>query len=498
MSDDETAARPGPAPDGASGVLDPEDWDDFARRAHAMLDVALAHLKGSGDGPVWQPPPQDLIAQLGRPLEPGGLGAAATDQRIRDLMPYGVGNTHSRFFGWVHGAGTPSNLIAEIAAAAINANCGGRNHAALHVEKQVVNACRDLFGFPETTGGLVVSGTSMATIIAIKAARDQKLRGESRRVGVGGWPLTGYASTEAHSCVRRAFDLLGLGSDALRVIDVDERHQIDTDKLEAAINADRIAGHMPFLVTGNAGTVNAGAIDDLSALADLARRNGLWLHVDGAFGAFAILSPEHRGRLRGIDRADSLAFDFHKWPQVNYDAGCVLIRDQQAQLDAFSQRPHYLAGAQEGLAAGAPWPVDLGPELSRGFRALKVWAHLLEHGFDIIGEVVARNCEQAAYLAARVDAHPQLERLAPAELNICCFRYNPGGLYAAALDALNQDIVERLQLDGVAAPSTTWTGGHLAIRVNITNHRTQMRDIDSLVEAVISCGERLCAGLERD
>ncbi len=482
-----------PADQADDESLDPADWQQFRALAHKMVDAAVDKMQGAREGRVWTELPQPMKASLQSPLPDQGLGPALTQQRIEALLPYGVGNTHPRFFGWVHGSGTPGNLIADIAAAAMNANLGGRDHGAMYVEKQVVDWCRELFGFPQGSSGLVVSGTSIATVIALKVARDRCLEFTSRKSGIGAAKLVGYTSTQTHSCVARAFDILGLGSDALRRIAVDERFEIDIDALKSALAADRAAGLTPFVIVGTAGAVNVGAIDDLDALADLAAAERLWLHVDGAFGACGVLSERLRPRLSGLKRADSLAVDFHKWLHVNYDAGLVLIRSEPAHRQAFSERPDYLKGAERGLAAGNPWPVEYGPELSRGFRALKIWTQFAEHGSDKLGRMITRNCEQAAYLAQQVTAHPNMALLAPVAMNICCFCYVDAGLALPALDRLNDEIVIQLQLQGIAAPSTTLIHGRTAIRVNITNHRTRFADLDLLVHEVERIGASLAA-----
>lgn len=465
--------------------LDPDDWDAFRVSAHAMLHAALDQMQGAGQGRVWTPFPPQNKAEFCAPLPRIGQGGDAVQQKIRALLPYGVGNTHPRFFGWVHGSGTPSNMIADIAAAAMNANLGGRDHGAMYVEKQVVDWCRQVFGFPQTASGLVVSGTSIATVIALKAARDCVSDFQSRKQGVGDAGLVGYTSEQTHSCVARAFDILGLGSDALRKIPVDEDFRIDLAALNAAIKKDRARGLHPFALIGTAGSVNVGAIDDLDSLADIARDNALWFHVDGAFGATGMLSEIVRPRLAGLSRADSLAFDFHKWMHVNYDAGFVLIRSETAHRRAFSERPDYLEGTTRGLSAGNPWPVEYGPELSRSFRALKIWAQIAEHGTDKLGALVTQNCAQAAYLGGLVQACDDTELMAPVALNICCFRVIRDGLDDATHDELNSEIVLRLQESGIAAPSTTKLDGRTVIRVNITNHRTRMADMDVLFGAVI-------------
>lgn len=471
-------------------TLDPSDWDAFVKRAHDMLDQALSKMQMAREGPVWRAPSADLCDMFDQPLAPDGLGGDAVHQHIEALLPYGVGNTHPRFFGWVHGSGTPSGLIPEIATVAMNANLGGRDHGAIAVEKQVVRWCREMFGFPDDASGLIVSGTSIATLVAMKVARDAALDFSPRKAGVGHAQLVGYTSETTHSCVAQAFDILGLGADALRMIPVTDAHQIDIDALKRAIAQDREDGKKPFAVIGTAGSVDLGAIDDLDALADVAQEERLWYHIDGAFGATAILSDAIRPRLKGLERADSLAFDFHKWLHVTYDAGFVLVRSEQAHRRSFAERPEYLQGAERGLAAGNPWPVDYGPELSRGFRALKIWAQLAEHGPKKLGAAITENCRQADYLGACVEEAADLELLAPVMLNICCFRFVSED--ATDLNALNDEIVVELQCQGIAAPSTTTLSGQRAIRVNITNHRTRRADLDLLLQEIRRIGTDLC------
>ncbi|MEM6557407.1 MAG: pyridoxal-dependent decarboxylase, partial [Pseudomonadota bacterium] len=347
------------------GDLDPVDWQDFETQTQRVLNAAIDKLRLARDGRVWTAPPEDLKAELTAPLPKTGLRLDAVADRLERLLPYGVGNTHPRFFGWVHGAGSPGNLLAEIVGAAMNANCGGRDHIAIYVERQVIDWCKSLFGFPPPSSGLLVTGTSMATIIAAKTARDSAFDFASRAEGVGDSKLVGYVSEQAHSCLARAFDMIGLGTGALRIVPVTKTYEIDIEALSNQVARDRADGFQPFFLAGTVGTVNTGAIDDLAALADLAAQEGLWFHVDGAFGACAMTHPDLAPRLAGIERADSLAFDFHKWMHVNYDAGCVLIRDGDAHRKAFASRPDYLAADGEALAAGNPWPVDFGPELSR-------------------------------------------------------------------------------------------------------------------------------------
>jgi glutamate/tyrosine decarboxylase-like PLP-dependent enzyme len=300
--------------------------------------------------------------------------------------------------------------------------------------------------------------------------------------------LTAYVSSEGHYSIAKAADLLGVGSDFVRKIPVDGRFQIELPHLREAIQADRAAGLRPFCVVGSAGTVNTGAIDDLRALASLCQEEGLWYHVDGAFGALAVLDERSRPLLDGMQESDSIAFDFHKWMHVPYDAGCLLVRDSDAHWRTFSTRPAYLQECERGLAGGGRWFCELGPELSRGFRALKVWFTLMEHGVRGLGASIRRNCDQARYLGDLVRRTPDLELLAEPSLNIVCFRFRGRSVPGQSLDDLNRELVADLQEMGVAAPSTTHINGRLAVRVNITNHRTRMEDLDLLVSHAVELG----------
>jgi len=316
------------------------------------------------------------------------------------------------------------------------------------------------------------------------------------RVAAAARPLTGYASSEAHGSVGKAFDLLGLGQGALRAIPVDADFRMRLADLERQVAQDRAAERMPAIVVATCGTVNTGAIDDVAAIAAFCRAQGLWLHIDGAFGGAAVLVPEFRAKLSAIAEADSIAFDFHKWLHVPYDAGCVLVKDAAAHRAAFAMRPDYLAAAHRGLAGGEPWFCDYGPELSRGFRALKVWFTIKAHGIDRLSAAMARNCRQARLLAETVTASADLELLAPVELNIVCFRFRAAGVADAALSRLNEEIVADLQEEGIAAPSTARIGGRTAIRVCLTNHRTGDEDLALLLDAIRRLGNERLARAE--
>ncbi|MGA2133095.1 MAG: pyridoxal-dependent decarboxylase [Bryobacteraceae bacterium] len=482
-----------PLPDNPPGTLDPADWAGFRLQARRMLDDILDYVENIRERPVWQPIPP-AVRQRFRgdlPMAPSDL-AAVHAEFMRYILPFGGGNVHPAFMGWVQGAGTPVGLLAEMLAAGLNANLGGRDHIPIEVERQVTEWMRKLFGFPASASGLFVTGASLGNLIGVLVARDTALGFESRRVGIGagGKRLAAYASTAVHASIARAMDIAGMGSDGLRPIAVDGRYRIDLNALRAALDADRRAGLTPFLLVGTAGTVDTGSIDDLDALADLARAEGLWFHVDGACGALAMLAPQLAPRLKGIERADSLAFDFHKWGQVPYDAGFVLVRDGVLHRQTFEEPAAYLRREARGLAAGSPWPCDFGPDLSRGFRALKTWFTFMVYGAEALGSSIARTCELARYLESRIAQTPELELAAPVELNIVCFRYR-----AEETDGVNARIAVELQESGVAAPSTTVIGGRLALRAAIVNHRTREADLDVLVERTVALGRRERADL---
>ncbi|HEX3744532.1 MAG TPA: pyridoxal-dependent decarboxylase [Bryobacteraceae bacterium] len=469
--------------------LDPADWPAFRAQAHRMLDDMLDYLRDIRERPVWQPAPAEVRARFGAaiPEAPAGLAAVYEEFR-RDILPYGAGNVHPGFMGWVHGGGTPVGMVAEMLAAAMNANLGGRDHAPIEVERQMVRWMRRIFGFPESASGLFVTGTSMANLIGVVIARDAELGFGVRCEGVAGSgkQLAAYASAAAHNCIAKALDIAGIGSGALRPIATDARHRISIGALHDAIAEDRRAGRTPFLAVGTAGTVDTGAIDDLDAMASLCRDERLWFHVDGACGALAMLAPDLAPRLAGIERADSLAFDFHKWGQAPYDAGFILVRDGVLHRNAFATSAPYLRREARGLAAGAPWPCDYGPDLSRGFRALKTWFTFKVYGTQALGAAISRTCALARYLEARIAASSELELLAPVELNVVCFRYR-----SADAQRINPRIVIELQESGIAAPSTTILEGRFAIRAAIVNHRTGEREIDALVEKTLELGRAL-------
>jgi glutamate/tyrosine decarboxylase-like PLP-dependent enzyme len=474
----------------------PAEWKELRAQAHRMLDDILDYAEHLRTRPVWQPIPHAVRDTFRQPLphQPDEL-SAAHQIFLQNVLPYSIGNAHPGFMGWVQGGGTPVGMLAEMLAAGLNANVGGRDQIPLDVERQVTQWVRELFGFPETASGLFITGTSIANLISVWVARTAALGIDVRNKGIGanGKHLVAYTSAGAHGCIAQAIDLSGIGLDSLRLIPMNDRYEMDLAALEAAIASDRSAGLTPFFVAGTAGSVDVGAIDQLDALADIAHRESLWFHVDGAYGALAMLAPDIAPRLKGIERADSIAFDFHKWAQVPYDAGFVLVRDGKLHHDTFASPAAYLKRETRGMAAGSPWPCDFGPDLSRGFRALKTWFTIQVYGADKLGQVISGTCDLAQYLKQRIEADARLELLAPLSLNIVCFRYRGPGVNLSNTDRINADIAVALQESGIAAPSTTTINGRLALRAAIVNHRTNESDIDALIKATLAFGDHIAA-----
>ncbi len=476
-------------------TLDPQDWQAMRRLGHCMVDDMIVYLRTLRERPAWQPIPPQVKERLHQPLpqKPEGAEAAYQDF-VENVLPYPHGNIHPRYWGFVNGTGTVFGMFAEMLAAAMNPNVGGADHSAVYVERQVLDWCKEMLGYPPEASGILVSGGSMANLLGLAIARNTKTDFDIRTEGVRAAPgmLTVYCSSETHSSVQKAVELLGLGSKALRKVPVDREYRLDSSHLEKMIAEDRKAGHIPFCVVGTAGTVNTGAIDPLDRIADICRRENLWFHVDGAFGSLAALVPEMRDRLRGMTGADSIAFDLHKWMYLPYEAGCVLVKNKAAHEKAFAVVPAYLAKHERGLMAGPEWFANYGIQLTRGFRALKAWLVLKEHGLEKFRTLIRQNIAQAQYLADLVEKSESLELLAPVPLNVVCFRFTSARLDEKVLNELNRELLMELHERGIAVPTSTVLQGKYALRVAITNHRSRKEDFEALVRGAERLGkERL-------
>jgi glutamate/tyrosine decarboxylase-like PLP-dependent enzyme len=477
-------------------TLDPQNWDEMRALAYQMVDDMLDHLRTLRERPAWQPTPDEVKERMQLPLphEPEGAESAYEDFK-RDVLPYSMGSPHPRFWGWVISPGTPMGMMADMLAAGLNPNMGGASHVSNEVEFQVIDWCKEMLSYPAEASGLLVSGGSMANLVGLTVARNSLSDIDMRKQGVGGLSqrLMLYCSTETHSSVQKAVEMLGLGSDSIHSIPVNDAYQIEVDALEAAIAADKAAGLRPWCIVGSAATTNTASIDDLNRLADIAEREGMWYHVDGAFGALAALSPELKSMVAGMERADSLAFDLHKWFYAPFEVGCALVRDRAKHRNAFTLTPSYLVHGERGITAGKDWFSDYGFQLTRSFRALKVWLMIKTEGIDKYGRLIYQNVEQARYLKALVEAAPELELLAPVALNVVCFRFKAAGLDDDSLNALNKELLIRVQESGTAVVTGTMLKGKQAIRMCNVNHRTRREDFDLLVHEVIRTGNELVA-----
>ncbi|WP_421915343.1 pyridoxal phosphate-dependent decarboxylase family protein [Mesorhizobium sp.] len=475
----------------AEETLDPSDWADVRTLSHRIVDDAVAYLRDVRDRPVWQAMPGDVKAFFTAPLprSPSPL-TDVYGEVLEKVMPYPMGNIHPRFWSWYMGSSNLAGALGDFLAAVQGSNLGGGDHAAALMDGQVVSWCKQMLGFPASASGTLVSGGSMANIIGLTVARNTKAGINVREHGVAAIekPLRFYGSDQIHSCHRKAMEALGLGNQALRRIPTDARLRIDIGALRAAIAEDRKAGFRPACVIGNAGTVNTGAIDSLQVLAKLAHEEDLWFHVDGCIGALIAVAPRNAHQVAGIKWADSVALDPHKWLHAPFEVGCALVRDASAHRNTFAVTPEYLESTPRGLASGQ-WLHDYGLQTTRGFRALKVWMALKEHGIEKFGRLIDQNIAQAGYLADLIAAEPLLELVVPPTINIVCFRCRPGGMTGDmtgdALKALNTEIMLRLQEQGIAALSDTTVRGQHCLRVAINNHRTRREDLDLLVREVV-------------
>ena len=475
-------------------TLDPANWQMMEELGVEMVKDMMQFLSTVRERKVWQAPTEEVKKFFNQPPpSEGQMHEKIYADFKTKILPYPTGNIHPRFWGWVMGNGTPFAMLADMLAAGININQGGGNQVGGLVEAQLIDWFKELFGFPSGASGLLVSGGSMANLIGLTVARYAHAGFDLRKKGMYGSQkrMIIYASGEVHNCVNKSVELLGLGSESLRLIAVNDDYEIKIDALQYQIQRDREEGLQPFCVIGNAVTVNTGACDDLNALADLCEKENLWFHVDGAIGAMLSLSEKYKSKIAGLERADSLAFDMHKWMYIPYEAACTLVRNKETHYKAFSLQATYLQHEKRGLAGGDLWFSDFGVELSRGFKALKIWMSLKEHGSKKLGRMVTQNIEQVQYLKSLITKNPKLELTAPAPLNILCFRYVGNLTDQAELNVLNKELLFQLHESGVALPTYATLHEKYSLRVANTNHRTRREDFEILIAKVIELGEKL-------
>ena len=473
--------------------LDPDDWEATRALAHRMVDEAVEHLAKVRERPVWVPMPDDVRARLqtSLPMDPAPLDEVYGEYR-ENVATYAMGNVHPRFWGWYMGAINFTGALGDFLAAVEGSNLGGGNTGAAQVEQQVVDWLKEIAGFPKSASGTLTSGGSMANLVAHTVIRNLAAGYDVRKEGIAGLkkPLRFYASDQVHSCHQKALETLGLGAKALVEVASDDHQRMRIDALEAAIKEDRANGLQPACVIGTAGTTNTGAIDDLTAIADICEREGIWFHVDGCIGGVLRLAPDHAHLVAGIERAGSVAIDPHKWLHTPFEAGAVLIKDPEAHFATFEMHGPYLQLQERGMIAGK-FLADYGLELSRGFRALKIWMAFKEQGSAKFGRLIAKDIGLARYMAGKIEADSLLELFAPVDLNIVCFRH-----VAADEDAsrvLNTEIMLRLQERGLAVPLDTTVQGKHGLRCAFNNHRTRREDIDGFLDDVLHIAKEIIA-----
>jgi aromatic-L-amino-acid decarboxylase len=480
--------------------------EEFRRLGHALIDTLADFLTNMPQSRVTAGDSPDAIrALLHSDASLPDEGTSADEilgAVIRVLADHSLFNGHPRFFGYITSAPAPIGMLGDLLAATINPNVGSFILApvATEIEAQTVRWIAELLGYPRDCGGLFVSGGNMANFVGLFAARaaaaDWDLRKQGMRADAAR-PLRVYASAETHTWVQKAADLAGIGTDSIRWIDTDSELRMDTRALRTAIEQDARAGERALMVVGTAGSVSTGAIDPLVEISAICREHGIWFHVDGAYGAFAAALPDASPDVRALQLADSVAVDPHKWLYAPLEAGCILVRDQQHLRNAFSYHPPYYHFGQEATNY-----VDLGPQNSRGFRALKVWLALRQVGRNAYVRMIADDIALSEQLFARAEAHPELEACTQS-LSITTFRYVPAELRAAIdtpetqtyLNQLNQALLERIQASGEAFVSNAVLRGSYVLRACIVNFRTQPADIDALPEIVARLGREVHAQL---
>jgi aromatic-L-amino-acid/L-tryptophan decarboxylase len=480
------------------------------KRARALVDAAAdlfqEYLERLPSLPIDRGRSSDEVRRaVARPIPEEGVPDEDLISYLRTIVfDSAIYTGHPGFMAYISGSGTPPGAAADLVAAAINQNVGGwrLGPGATELELYLTSWFARRFGMPERAGGLVTSGGSMANFVALKVARDRALGAGAREEGLGNSRLTAYTSDEVHFAATRAADMLGLGSNSIRLIDVDDDYRLDVGLMEERIEEDLSRGFQPFAVVATLGTVGTGAIDPLSAIADVCRRRGLWMHVDAAYGGPAVLADDLKPLLAGVEHADSLAFDPHKWMYTPHSGGVVLVRDLQWLADSFAAHATYVHEDKELTGRGLDLGM-MGPQLSRSFWALKIFVSLLAYGTNAYGKRISHDVTLARYLADLVREQEDFELMAPVELSICCFRFVPRNLPTGPgreeyLDELNATLMAKAQLDGQVFYSNAVLGDRFVLRCCIVNFRTEAEHLQQVIDVTRKLGEEIDAQMRPD
>lgn len=474
--------------------MSPEEFKKAGYRAVDLLAERFAKLQNRAL-PMRQPVGDDLRHRL--MFEPLPAQPLTTDEILDQvaelILAHPMGNSDARFFGWINSTAAPIGIIAELLSAGHNASvAGGGGHSAIYVEHGVLNWFKSIFGYPQEAGGLFVSGGSVANLVALGVMRHVHAQHDMREQGFQGQanaaPMVIYTSAQGHLCIQKAIESLGFGNAYLRRIEVDGEYRLNVSALRAQIEADLAAGLRPVCVAANAGTVNTGAIDPLEAIAAICEQYKLWFHVDGAYGGIGILSPEIKHLFKGIEHADSIAVDPHKWMFMPIECGCVLVKDAAAMRATYSVVPSYI---QDNSALA--WFSEFGLQQTRGFKALKLWMTLQQIGQEGFRDLITGNITLAKALTAKIEAHPHFEVVATGDLSINCFRYVNAARSLAEANQLNRSILETVQEEGNVFLTGTELDGQFALRACIVNFRTTEADLDFLLDTLAHAGARLSA-----
>jgi aromatic-L-amino-acid/L-tryptophan decarboxylase len=470
----------------------PDRASAFGTRVLDLYTALLADMPHTPTSPPLTTAGVRAAVSLDIPDEP--LGDDALIAHLQTILDHSVRPGSGGFLAYISGGGTVPGAIADLLASGLNPNSGGwvLSPAASEVEAQLIRWLATRFGLPASAGGNLVPGGSLANLSALKLARD-RADTAARTAGVGSRPLAIYASQETHFTIDRAADVLGLGEAAVRKVAIDESLAMRVDDLERLVAADLAAGVTPAAIVGTAGTTGTGAIDPLDALADVAQRVGAWFHVDAAYGGAIVLSDVLRPLLQGIERADSITFDAHKWLYAPVVAAAMLVRDASVLSGSFSAYAAYVDQDREVADRGTDYGFE-GLQLSRAFIALRVWIGLLAHGRTAYARRIEHDVALTNWLSERIVERPDLELACPPSLSICCFHYRPAGVDDYAyLDRLNHRVMTELQLDGRVYPSNASVHGRAAIRSCIVSYRTEATHLQQLLDLTLEIGARIHA-----
>ena len=475
-------------------TLDPENWDEFSQLSHKILDDMIEHIRNIRNQ-QFRRATKEESTQIRVQLTDEGEGEAATYRAFaRDVLPSLAYSKVPKFWGFVVGGGTPYGMLADMIQGGTNIPSDDPDSAAYDVNYQALQWMKELLDYPLDASGTFVTGGSEANFTGLAVARNAKAQVDMKKLGMQGVPrkMTLYVSDQGHHCLQRSVEVLGLGSDALRWVRTDDECRMDMEALRRDIDKDRGKGYHPFCIIGCAGTVNSGAFDDFNALADLALKENMWLHVDGAFGAWVKISKTHRHLADGMERADSLAVDLHKWMYMQYGIGCTLVRHPKEHLSTFiyGQEAEYLK-TMETYYKDAMHTYNLGLRLSNECLSLRVYMLLRAYGRERYSRLIQQNLDQAGYLAQKISEEPDMEVTAPVASNVVCFRFNPGGLGEEQLRKLNQSVLDVLWSQNLGVVSDTTINGRYMMRACNVNHRSRREDFDWLVAEVKRIGDEL-------